>query len=72
MNPAASMISYAIMYYLVFEMMFVKNTIASNCHEERSSAQRRIKATRVFVIALFFVIYASTTFWVYVLSRGDE
>ena len=36
MNPAASIMSSAIIYYLVFEMMIVKNTIGSDCHKERT------------------------------------
>ena len=69
MNPAASIMSYAIVYYLVFEMMIVKNTIASNCHKERANRQKRIEVTRVIVYVLFFGFYASTTFWVFVMSR---
>ena len=69
MNPGASIMSYAIMYYLVFEMMMVKNTIGSNCHKVRAKTQKRIEVTRVIVYALFFGFYASTTFWVFVMSR---
>ena len=72
MNPAASIMSYAIIYYLVFEMMIVKNTIGSNCHKERAKQMKRIEVTRVIVYVIFFGFYASTTFWVFVMSRKDD
>ena len=72
MNPAASIMSSAIIYYLVFELMIVKNTIGSSCHEERARQLKRIEVTRVIVYVIFFGFYASTTFWVFVMSRKDD
>jgi len=37
LNPIASILSYALLYYFVFELMFITNTVKSNTHEERDT-----------------------------------
>ena len=59
--PLASIISYALLYYFVFEMMFMVSTIKSMTHVDRMKRDRRIKNTEITLFSLYIGVYVPCT-----------
>ena len=49
LSPIASNISYALLYYFVFEMMYIVSTIKSVTYTERRELNKRIKIIKIVV-----------------------
>ena len=71
LSPSASLLSYALLYFFVFEMMFITNTVKSNTHSEREINQRIIQRNRIIVFGFHFILYAPMTFAVFILYREE-
>ena len=61
LTPIASIISYGLLYYFVFEMMYIVATIKSMSHTDRIERNERIKKTKIILLTLYFVVYAPCT-----------
>jgi hypothetical protein len=59
--PIASIISYALLYYFVFEMMYMVSTIKSMTHVDRMTRNRRIKIIKIVLFSLYIGIYIPCT-----------
>ena len=61
LTPIASIISYGLLYYFVFEMMYIVATIKSMSHTDRIERNERIKKTKIILLTLYFVVYTPCT-----------
>jgi hypothetical protein len=59
--PLGSIVSYALLYYFVFEMMFMASTIKSMTPADRINRDRRIRIIEVTLFSLYFVLYTPCT-----------
>ncbi len=61
LSPIASIISYALLYYFVFEMMYVVSTIKSTSPIERSNRNKRIRTIKAVLFIIYFIVYTPST-----------
>ena len=61
LQPIASNISYALLYYFVFEMMYIVSTIKSMTHTEQRERNKNISRIKIIVFTVQFVIYIPST-----------
>ena len=69
--PIASITSYALLYYFVFEMMYIVSTIKSMTHIDRMARNRRIKIIEIVLFSLYIGIYAPCTLIGHILYKED-
>ena len=67
--PIASITSYALLYYFVFEMMYIVSTIKSMTHIDRMARNRRIKIIEIILFSLFVGIYTPCTLIGHILYK---
>ncbi len=61
LSPIASIISYALLYYFVFEMMYVVSTIKSTSPIERANRNKRIRTFKAVLFVIYFIVYTPST-----------
>ena len=59
--PLGSIVSYALLYYFVFEMMLMASTIKSMTPADRINRDRRIRIIEVTLFSLYFALYTPCT-----------
>lgn len=66
LGPIASLASYGLLYYFVFEMMFIVAMLRSTTHTEMKERTKQIRACRLVVLGLHICIQAPMTIWIFI------
>lgn len=69
--PIASIISYALLYYFVFEMMYIVSTIKSMSHIDNRERNRRIKISKIILFAFYLGIYTPSTLIGHIMQKEN-
>lgn len=71
LGPIASITSYALLYYFVFEMMCIVSTIKSMSPVDRADRNERIRKIKIILFTLYFGIYTPSTLIGHILYKED-
>jgi hypothetical protein len=69
--PLASITSYGVLYWFVFEMMFMVSTIKSMTHNDRMTRDRRIRNIEITLFSLYIGLYTPCTLIAHSLYNFD-
>lgn len=72
LGPMASLTTFGLLYYFVFEMMFIVAMLKSTTHTEMAQKASKIRACRMVVLGLHICIQAPMTIWIFASAFNKE
>lgn len=58
--------SWGLLYYMVFEMMYIRATLESESHQESTTRKHRIHRQRITLFGIYLTVYAPMSIFVFI------